>query len=61
MRKLKTSYEFSDNRGEFIEVWRGNQWKEMNFFTAIKGSVRGSHYHKETTELFFVAAGRCEV
>ena len=23
--------------------------------------MRGGHYHKETSELFFVVAGRCEV
>ena len=61
MKKLKANFEFSDERGEFLEVWRGDQWKEINFFTALKGAVRGGHYHKETTELFFVIAGRCEV
>ena len=61
MKKLKTNFEFADERGEFFEVWRGDQWKEINFFTSLKGAVRGGHYHKETSELFFVVAGRCEV
>mgnify|MGYP001242511157 CR=1 FL=1 len=61
MKKLKTNFEFADERGEFIEVWRGDQWKEMNFFTASKGVVRGGHYHKETSELFFVTSGLCKV
>ena len=61
MKKLKANFEFADERGEFIEVWRGDQWKEINFFTALKGAVLGGHYHKETSELFFVVTGRCEV
>ena len=61
MKKLKTNFEITDKRGEFIEVWRSCRWKEMNFFSSKKGMVRGGHFHKETIELFFVAAGRCEV
>jgi len=61
MKKLKPNFKFTDQRGDFLEIWRGSKWKEMNFFSAKAGAVRGSHYHKRTNELFFVVAGRCEV
>lgn len=44
-----------------MEVWRGNTWKEMNYFSCKKGCTRGGHYHKKTKELFFIIQGLCEV
>jgi len=61
MLKLRSNFEHRDRRGKFIEVWRGEDWREMNFFTINKGFARGGHYHKETKELFFVVEGECEM
>ena len=61
MLKLQPNFEHRDQRGKFIEVWRGEEWREMNFFTIHAGLTRGGHYHKETRELFYVVEGECEM
>lgn len=50
-----------DERGGMVGVFRGYKWEEINYVESIKGSVRGNHYHKETTEGFFVIDGRIKV
>lgn len=59
MKRIKPNFIRRDKRGIFVEVCRGNQWKQLNFFTIKKGFVRGGHYHKRTKELFYVIGGRC--
>jgi len=59
--KLQPNFAQSDHRGKFIEVWRGDNWREMNFFTINAGHTRGAHYHKETRELFFLVEGELEI
>lgn len=61
MLRLGFNFQGQDARGRFIEVWRGDEWRAMNFFTINKGFVRGGHYHKETRELFFIVEGECEI
>ena len=61
MLKVQPTFAHSDRRGKFIEVWRGDNWREMNFFTIHEGHTRGAHYHKETRELFFVVEGEMEI
>jgi dTDP-4-dehydrorhamnose 3,5-epimerase-like enzyme len=61
MLRLRANFEHRDGRGKFVEVWRGEEWREMNFFTVKKGFTRGGHYHKETRELFFIVEGDCEM
>lgn len=31
--------------------------EQVNFYEAKKGSVLGDHYHKKTTEIFFIVKG----
>jgi dTDP-4-dehydrorhamnose reductase len=50
-----------DNRGKMIGVFQGLKWEEINYVESIKDSVRGNHYHKETTEGFFVIDGKIKV
>jgi len=61
MKKLKPNFEFSDKRGLFIEVWKSNRWRRMNYLFCKKGYTRGAHYHKKSKELFFIIEGACEV
>lgn len=50
-----------DQRGMIVGVFRGLKWEEINYIESIKGSVRGNHYHKETTEGIFVIDGKIKV
>lgn len=61
MKRLKPNFEFFDDRGFLLEIWKGSNWKRMNYIFSKKGSLRGGHYHKKTSELFFIAEGLCEV
>jgi oxalate decarboxylase/phosphoglucose isomerase-like protein (cupin superfamily) len=36
-------------------------WAEANFVRTAAGHARGNHYHRITTELFFVVRGEIEV
>ncbi len=35
-----------DDRGRFIQVWRGNDFDEINFLEIKKCVTRGHHFHK---------------
>ena len=61
MKKSKVNFEYRDERGVLIEVWRSRRWRQMNYFLCKKGHIRGGHYHKKTKELFFVVDGKCEI
>lgn len=58
---LKPFHNFHDNRGEIKGIINNGNWEESNFIFSKKGSLRGNHYHKETTELIFVIEGKIEV
>jgi len=50
-----------DERGAMLGIFQGYKWEEINYVESTKGSVRGNHYHKETTEGFFVIDGKIKV
>lgn len=52
---------YNDQRGKIIGVFQGLKWEEINYIESIKSSVRGNHYHKETSEGIFVVEGKINV
>lgn len=50
-----------DDRGRILGIIQGKQWKEINYIESKKGAQRGGHYHKVTTEGFFIIEGKIEV
>lgn len=36
-------------------------WEEINYIETKQGEVRGGHYHRSTTELFFIIDGQIEL
>jgi dTDP-4-dehydrorhamnose reductase len=52
---------FVDERGKLVGLFQGQRWEEVNYVESAKGCVRGNHYHKETTEGFFVIDGKIKV
>lgn len=61
MKRLKANFKYFDERGSLIEVCKGREWRQMNFFDLKKGFSRGGHYHRKTQELFFVIEGKCQI
>lgn len=49
-----------DERGGFWGITQ-EKWAEVNFVQTGAHQTRGNHYHKETSELFFIIAGEIEI
>ena len=60
IQRLKTDFEFSDDRGTLIQLCRGG-YSQINVVTTRAGVVRGGHYHKLNTEIFYMISGKCHV
>lgn len=56
MNVLDNEFEHQDERRKITQLFTANV-KQVNFYEAKKGAVLGNHYHKETTEYFFVVDG----
>ena len=60
MQKLSPYFISHDERGGFVGITQ-DHWAEVNFIETKAQQVRGSHYHKETRELFFIISGEVDV
>lgn len=61
LRHLKSYCHFSDERGSLSGIIQEGCWKEMNFLSSKAGIVRGGHYHKVSSELFYIISGLIRV
>ncbi|MHB8926774.1 MAG: polysaccharide biosynthesis C-terminal domain-containing protein [Bacillota bacterium] len=57
---------FADERGELLEVFRGDHLPitgkgQVYLTTAFPGCIKGGHYHRHKTEWFCVVGGRAVV
>jgi quercetin dioxygenase-like cupin family protein len=50
---------FVDNRGEITDIVENIPFNSLTMLTSNKGSVRGNHYHKETTQYTYIVEGTC--
>lgn len=50
----------SDKKGKLIEVFKG-RFAQCNLLIMKKGSLWGKHYHKKTTEYFYLLHGEIAV
>ena len=46
-----------NKKGKLSELFKGN-FKQCNFLEMKKGTMWGGHYHKKTTEYFYVISGK---
>ena len=53
---VKPDFNFEDERGSLTQLFR-NGWNQVNYISSEKGSVRGGHYHKKNSEMFFIISG----
>ena len=61
MKVLKTYFKSADSRGEILGIAQLDWMREINYIESQAGSKRGGHYHKKTTELFFIIDGGIKV
>lgn len=60
--KFLTPYtQRADERGSMRGIINEGSWQEINYFETGRGQIRGGHYHKEASELFFILAGEIEI
>ena len=50
-----------DERGRFLGITNSGPWNEINMLESRAGAVRGGHYHKHTTEAFYIICGKIEI
>lgn len=60
IERIKTDFEFSDDRGTLTQLCRRG-YSQVNVVTTRAGVIRGGHCHKLNTEAFYVISGRCRV
>ncbi len=59
-RELIPDFCFSDDRGQIIQLVHEG-YDQINALFSKKGVLRGSHYHKVSSECFFVLTGSVSV
>lgn len=55
-QKLKSDFKFADDRGTLIQLVHTG-YSQVNVVTSKAGTLRGDHYHKRSTEAFYVISG----
>ena len=63
MRTIQEAeFTFKDDRGILKQLISSNHgFKQLNYATSKKNVSRGGHWHKTTTETFFLIRGRVKV
>ncbi len=56
VKMLTPDFSFNDERGNFTQIVHDG-YKQVNVIFTRKGVVRGGHFHKINTELFYVVSG----
>jgi dTDP-4-dehydrorhamnose reductase len=52
---------YVDARGLIHGVTQLRDWEEINYSQSAANAVRGNHYHRRTTEGFYIISGRMKV
>lgn len=60
MKHLQPYTNFSDARGSLIGITQ-QLWAEVNYVKTVANQTRGGHFHKKTSELFFILSGEINV
>lgn len=59
-QQLTPDFTFSDERGTLTQLAHTG-YTQINIVTSKAGTLRGSHYHKQSTEAFHVISGTVDV
>jgi len=58
--RLEADFRHSDGRGALVQLVHAG-YAQVNVLTTRAGVIRGGHYHKKSTEAFFVVSGRVTI
>ena len=58
MKVVKPKPAFKDARGRIIDILDGIPVECVTLLTSKRGSVRGNHFHKKTTQYAYVLEGK---
>lgn len=58
MPEIEPEFIIEDPRGRLIQVTSKSIWKQLNVIIRKKGTLGGGHYHKKTSEFFYVFSGK---
>lgn len=61
MAKISLISAFKDDRGEITDLLENENINAITRITFSQGSVRGNHYHKETTQWNYLISGRIKL
>lgn len=61
MDVIKALVNFKDARGEIVDLIEGENINAVTRITFTKGSVRGNHFHKETTQWNYLIKGKVKL
>ena len=61
IKKLNSHFSYNDDRGKIYGILNNFSIEEINFIDTYKGTIRGNHYHKKTTEIIFIIDGNVKV
>lgn len=54
--KLFPDFDFEDERGRLVQLVHMG-YTQVNVITSKAGAMRGNHYHRRSTEAFYVVSG----
>jgi dTDP-4-dehydrorhamnose 3,5-epimerase-like enzyme len=57
-REVTGAKRWMENRGEFIQITYGEEFRHLVLFEIRKGFSRGSHFHEKKEEIFYVFSGK---
>lgn len=57
---VEPNFKFKDQRGELVQLVR-KDYKQVNVIFSLKNVLRGNHYHKINSELFYVISGKLKL
>ena len=55
VKKIKPAY--IDDRGEIADIFYKSRIDHVGIISSVKGSLRGDHYHKKTTQHMYITKG----
>lgn len=57
---IDKDFSFEDHRGELVQLVHDG-YTQINVLVTKQGVTRGQHYHKISTEAFYVVSGKVEL
>ncbi|MCX8109930.1 MAG: cupin domain-containing protein [Syntrophorhabdaceae bacterium] len=57
-KEVEGAKRWDEDKGEFVQVSYKQEIRHLAYFELKKGFYRGSHYHEEKEEFFYIVSGK---